>query len=221
MDKMEEDPSLRDKFEEARRDDIQQIGVWSGVEITPASWSDFVQQRRQDLDKYSNVVRSLKQAIEWESDVDVYNMVVDIIGEVQAREKIKAIFSAHACSLEAGEDEGVAEPLAREFQVTWLSAAHRVSAAIGHGKPLIECVVAGGDLNKLPSLQNTGQDAQVAPDEVLELEAVEVFGSMLGCLNIEGMLAAEGELVKNAIEGTQRVAKTFKLLLQGFLLSHR
>ena len=33
--KMEKDPSLRDKFEEARKDDIQQTGQWSGIQITP------------------------------------------------------------------------------------------------------------------------------------------------------------------------------------------
>ena len=32
---MEKDPSLRDKFEEARKDDIQQTGQWSGIQITP------------------------------------------------------------------------------------------------------------------------------------------------------------------------------------------
>ena len=214
----------QEKLGQRVRAHVRHRGSHVAEKIATRVWAAFRRQHEccrhaeaisQDLDKYSNVVSSLQQAIEWDSDVDVYNTVVDIIGEDQARERIKALFSAHACSLEAGEDEGVAEPLAREFQVAWLSAAHRVSAAIGHGKPLIECVIAGGDLNKLPSLQNTGQDTQVAPDEVLELEAVEVFGSMLGCLNIEGMLAAEGELVKNAIEGIQRVAKTYRLLLAG------
>ena len=37
--KMEKDPSLRDKFEEARKDDIQQTGQWSGIQITPESWT--------------------------------------------------------------------------------------------------------------------------------------------------------------------------------------
>ena len=30
-DEMEKDPSLRDKFEEARKDDIQQTGQWSEI----------------------------------------------------------------------------------------------------------------------------------------------------------------------------------------------
>jgi len=32
---MEKDPSLRDKFEEARKDGIQQISQWSGIQIGP------------------------------------------------------------------------------------------------------------------------------------------------------------------------------------------
>ena len=36
---MEKDPSLRDKFEEARKDDIQETGQWSGIQITPESWT--------------------------------------------------------------------------------------------------------------------------------------------------------------------------------------
>ena len=32
---MEKDPSLRDKFEEARKDDIQQTGQWSGIQKAP------------------------------------------------------------------------------------------------------------------------------------------------------------------------------------------
>ena len=37
--KMEKDSSLRDKFEEARKDDIQQTGQWSGIQITSESWT--------------------------------------------------------------------------------------------------------------------------------------------------------------------------------------
>ena len=37
--KMEKDPSLRDKFEEARKDDIQETGQWSGMQMTPESWT--------------------------------------------------------------------------------------------------------------------------------------------------------------------------------------
>ena len=36
---MQKDPSLRDKFEEARKDGIQQTGQWSGIQITPESWT--------------------------------------------------------------------------------------------------------------------------------------------------------------------------------------
>ena len=36
--KMEKDSSLCDKFEEARKDDIQETGQWSGIQITPESW---------------------------------------------------------------------------------------------------------------------------------------------------------------------------------------
>ena len=37
--KMEKDPSLRDKFEEARKDDIQKTGHFSGIQFTPESWT--------------------------------------------------------------------------------------------------------------------------------------------------------------------------------------
>ena len=36
---MEKDPSLRDKFMVARKDDIQETGQWSGMQITPESWT--------------------------------------------------------------------------------------------------------------------------------------------------------------------------------------